>query len=152
MLTDSAFIRRLDSLYLLSRKVLGGSLQADRRTTKKGTGITFADYAEYYFGADYRSIDWRVFARFESLVIKLFELEEDATIYILLDCSRSMQSKFLFARQLSSSFGLHRFEQPGPLGGVRSIQLARAVARAMPRARQSTAVPPVVGRRDNSPG
>ena len=105
MLTDPAFIRRLDSLYLLSRKVLGGSLQADRRTTKKGTGITFADYAEYYFGADYRSIDWKVFARFESLVVKLFELEEDATIYVLLDCSRSMEGKFLFARQLAAALG-----------------------------------------------
>ncbi len=105
MLTDPAFIRRLDSLYLLARKVLGGSLQADRRTTKKGAGITFADYAEYYFGADYRSIDWRVFARFESLVIKLFELEEDATIYILVDCSRSMESKFLYARQLAAALG-----------------------------------------------
>ena len=41
MLTDPAFIRRLDSLYLLARKVLGGSLQADRRSTRKGTGITF---------------------------------------------------------------------------------------------------------------
>lgn len=80
MLTDPAFIRRLDSLYLLARKVLGGSLQADRRSTRKGTGITFADYAEYYHGADYRAIDWRVYARFESLVIKLFELEEDATV------------------------------------------------------------------------
>ena len=29
MLTDPAFIRRLDSLYLLARRVLGGSLQAD---------------------------------------------------------------------------------------------------------------------------
>ncbi len=105
MLTDPAFIRRLDSLYLLARKVLGGSLQADRRSTKKGTGLTFADYAEYYFGADYRSIDWRVFARFESLVIKLFELEEDATIYLLLDCSRSMQSKFLYTRQLAAALG-----------------------------------------------
>lgn len=105
MLTDPAFIRRLDSLYLLSRKVLGGSLHADRRTVKKGTGITFADYAEYYYGADYRSIDWRVFARFESLVIKLFELEEDATICILLDCSRSMETKFLFARQLAAALG-----------------------------------------------
>lgn len=105
MLTDPAFIRRLDSLYLLARKVLGGSLQADRRTLKKGAGITFADYAEYYFGADYRSIDWRVFGRFESLVIKLFELEEDATIYLLLDCSRSMESKFLYARQLAAALG-----------------------------------------------
>ena len=105
MLTDPAFIRRLDSLYLLARKVLGGTLQADRKSTKKGTGITFADYAEYYYGADYRAIDWRVFAKFESLVIKLFELEEDATIYVLLDCSRSMESKFDYAKQLAAALG-----------------------------------------------
>ena len=105
VLTDPAFIRRLESLYLLARKVLGGSLQADRKTTKKGSGITFADYAEYNPGDDYRSIDWRIYAKFESLIIKLFELEEDATIYILLDCSRSMESKFLYARQLAAALG-----------------------------------------------
>jgi uncharacterized protein (DUF58 family) len=105
MLTDPAFIRRLDSLYLLARKVLGGSLQADRKSTQKGTGITFADYAEYYYGADYRAIDWRVFARFESLVIKLFELDEDATVYLLVDCSRSMESKFLYTRKLAAALG-----------------------------------------------
>ena len=64
VLTDPAFIRRLESLYLLARKVLGGSLQADRKTTKKGSGITFADYAEYNMGDDYRSIDWRIYAKF----------------------------------------------------------------------------------------
>ena len=105
MLTEPSFIRRLDSLYLLARRVLNGSLQADRKSTKKGTGITFADYAEYHFGADYRSIDWRVFARFESLVVKLFEVEEDATIHILLDQSRSMESKYLYARQLAAALG-----------------------------------------------
>lgn len=105
VLTDPAFIRRLESLYLLARKVLGGSLQADRKTTKKGSGITFADYAEYNMGDDYRSIDWRIYAKFESLIIKLFELEEDATIYILLDCSSSMESKFLYAKQLAAALG-----------------------------------------------
>lgn len=105
MLTDPAFIRRLDSLYLLARKVLGGSLQAERRSLHKGTGITFADYSEYYHGADYRAIDWRVYARFDSLVIKLFELEEDATVYILVDSSRSMESKFLYARKLAAALG-----------------------------------------------
>ena len=60
ILTDPAFIRRLEGLYLLARKVLGGSLQADRKSTKKGAGITFADYAEYSLGDDFRSIDWRV--------------------------------------------------------------------------------------------
>ncbi len=104
-LTDPAFVRKLESLYLLARKVLGGSLQADRRSTKKGSGIMFADYAEYSLGDDFRSIDWRIYARFEQLVIKLFEVEEDTTIYILLDCSPSMQSKFLYARQLAAAIG-----------------------------------------------
>lgn len=104
-LTDPEFIKRLDSLYLLARKVLGGTLQADRRSTKKGAGVTFADYSEYYYGADYRAIDWRVFARFESLVVKLFELEEDATIYLLVDTSRSMQSKFMYVKQLAAALG-----------------------------------------------
>lgn len=104
-LTDPGFIKRLDSLYLLARKVLGGTLQADRKSIKKGAGVTFADYAEYYYGADYRAIDWRVYARFEDLVVKLFELEEDATIYLLIDCSRSMETKFDFARQLTAALG-----------------------------------------------
>jgi uncharacterized protein (DUF58 family) len=105
MLTEPAFIRRLESLYLLARKVLGGSLQADRRSTKKGTGITFADYAPYTLGDDYRSIDWLVYARFEALVIKLFELEEDATIYLLLDCSPSMATKQSYAKELAAALG-----------------------------------------------
>jgi uncharacterized protein (DUF58 family) len=100
LLTDPAFIKKLESLYLLARKVLGGTLQADRKSTKKGAGITFADYSEYSIGDDHRAIDWRVYARLESLMIKLFELEEDVTIYFLLDSSRSMEPKFLYARQL----------------------------------------------------
>lgn len=105
MLTDPAFIKRLESLYLLARKVLGGSLQADRRTTKKGNGITFADYAPYHIGDDYRSVDWRIYAKFETLIVKLFELDEDATIYLLVDGSRSMESKSLYARQLAAALG-----------------------------------------------
>ena len=105
LLTDPSFIRRLESLYLLARKVLGGSLKADRKTTKKGAGITFADYAEYQLGDDYRSIDWRIYAKFESLIIKLFELEEDATIYILLDESHSMAGKSRHAKKLAAALG-----------------------------------------------
>jgi uncharacterized protein (DUF58 family) len=104
-LTGAAFIRRLETLFLLVRRVLGGSMQADRKSTRKGTGITFADYAEYRHGDDYRAIDWRVYARFGELVVKLFELEEDATVYILLDLSRSMESKTGIARRLAAALG-----------------------------------------------
>ena len=114
VLTDPAFIRRLESLYLLARKVLGGSLHAERRSSKKGSGITFADYAEYSLGDDFRSIDWRVYARFEELVIKLFEIDEDTIIYLFVDGSHSMRSKYLYARQLAAALGyvgLHCLDQ-----------------------------------------
>ncbi len=38
-------------------------------------------------------------------MIKLFELEEDASVYLLLDSSRSMESKFLYARKLAAALG-----------------------------------------------
>lgn len=104
-LTDPSFIRQLEALNLLARRVLRGSLQADRRTQRRGTGITFADYAPYNFGDDYRAIDWKIYARTEELLIKLFEIEEDTTVYILLDCSRSMWSKFDYARKLAAALG-----------------------------------------------
>jgi len=104
-LTDPAFIARLESLFMLARRVLGGSLQADRKSNRKGTGITFADYSEYNLGDDFRAIDWKVFAKSEELFIKLFEMEEDTSIYILLDASQSMQSKLLESTQLAAALG-----------------------------------------------
>jgi uncharacterized protein (DUF58 family) len=104
-LTDPAFIRQLDALNLLARRVLRGSLQADRRTERRGTGITFADYAPYNFGDDYRAIDWKIYARTEELLIKLFEVEEDTTVHVLLDCSHSMASKLDYAKRLAAALG-----------------------------------------------
>lgn len=105
MLTDPAFIRRLETLYLLTRKVLGGSLQADRRSARKGSGITFADYNEYSLGDDHRSIDWRVYARLETLLIKMFETEEEMQLCLLIDQSPSMQAKFDATRKLAAALG-----------------------------------------------
>ncbi len=104
-LTHPEFIRKLETLHLLARKVLGGSLQARRRTTRRGAGIAFADYAPYHPGDDYRAIDWRVFARFETLLIKLFELEEDTTLHLVLDTSRSMDGKRQRAVEVAAALG-----------------------------------------------
>ena len=105
MLTDPEFVKRLETLFLLARKVLGGTLRADRKSEKKGSGILFADHSEYSFGDDYRSIDWNIYARFQNLVVRLYELEEDTSIYILLDLSHSMQAKSEYARKLAAALG-----------------------------------------------
>jgi uncharacterized protein (DUF58 family) len=102
-LTDPSFIRKLETLSLLSKKVLGGELKADRKTTKRGSGTTFADYTEYNFGDDFRNIDWNIYARLENMVIKLFELEEDVRIFILLDISPSMKKKLLQAKKIAAA-------------------------------------------------
>lgn len=112
-LTSPAFIRRLESLHLLARKVLGGRLQAQRRSTRRGSGVAFADYAPYYPGDDYRAIDWRVLARFDALLIKLFEVEEDTTLHLLVDTSRSMTAKLTRACEVAAALGyiaLHHHE------------------------------------------
>lgn len=80
-------------------------MQAERRTQRRGTGITFADYAQYNPGDDYRAIDWKIYAKTEELLIKLFEVEEDTNVYILLDSSRSMESKFAYAKKLAAALG-----------------------------------------------
>lgn len=116
LLTDQEFIRRLEMLHMLARKVLGGSLRADRKSEKKGSGILFSDYSEYKFGDDYRSIDWNIFARLEQLVVRMYELEEDMSIYILLDMSMSMETKTLYARQLAAALGYIALSSADRLG------------------------------------
>jgi len=89
-LFDDEFQRKLDTLALVSRRVLGGRLRAERRTRKSGGGVEFADHREYQPGDDFRSLDWNVYQRFERLLVRLYEEEEDLAIYFVLDTSASM--------------------------------------------------------------
>lgn len=90
VLFDEAFLRRLEYLHMVSRKVYSGKQRAERRSKKVGSGLEFADHRDYSPGDDFRYLDWQVFARMERMLIRLHEEEEDLQIYILLDCSRSM--------------------------------------------------------------
>jgi uncharacterized protein (DUF58 family) len=89
-LFDEKFLKKLEYLHLVSRKVFSGALRAERRTRKIGSGIEFADHRKYTWGDDFRYIDWNVYGRVDKLLLRLFEEEEDLHIYVLLDCSTSM--------------------------------------------------------------
>ncbi|PCJ56282.1 MAG: hypothetical protein COA79_19125 [Planctomycetota bacterium] len=102
-LTQPEFLAQLDSLSILAKRVLGGTLRADRKSDKKGTGINFADYAEYNPGDDFRAIDWNLYGKLEILFVKLFELEEDTSISLFIDLSTSMGTKELYAKKLAAS-------------------------------------------------
>jgi uncharacterized protein (DUF58 family) len=89
-LFDEQFQRKLDYLALVSRRVFAGRLRAERRTKKSGSGVEFADHREYQPGDDFRYLDWNAYQRFDRLLVRLFEEEEDLAIYFILDTSGSM--------------------------------------------------------------
>src|SRR5262245_35827567 len=103
------FIRALDALNLLARRLLSGEDRADRPTPRRGASLEFADYRRYAPGDEIRYIDWNVYARHGSLFVKEFAAEENVHVSIVLDNSASMAygkaSKFEAAREMAAALG-----------------------------------------------
>src|SRR3954468_13714430 len=89
-LFDDEFQRKLDYLAMVSRRVFSGAMRAERRTKKTGSGVEFADHRDYASGDDFRYLDWHAYQRFDRLLIRLYEEEEDLSIYFIVDTSSSM--------------------------------------------------------------
>ncbi len=108
-LLDPAFMNRLDSLDVLSRKILQGKLHGERRSKRRGQSVEFADYRPYVAGDDLRFVDWNIYGRLEQLFLKLFLEEQDLTVHIVVDGSASMSlgepSKELFIKKLTAALG-----------------------------------------------
>ncbi|MCG8348884.1 MAG: DUF58 domain-containing protein [Chloroflexales bacterium] len=108
-LFDTAFLRKLDRLILLTRRAMPGETQGERRSIRRGSSVEFADFRPYTPGDDIRQIDWNLYARMERFFLKLFVAEEELTIHILLDGSASMDwgepNKFHYARRVAGAFG-----------------------------------------------
>jgi uncharacterized protein (DUF58 family) len=111
-LFDETFLKKLEYLHIVSRKVFAGRARAERRGKRIGAGIEFADHRDYYPGDDVRYLDWGVYGRLDKLLLRLFEEEEDLYIYILVDTSASMArppvrpgvpSKLDYARRLAAA-------------------------------------------------
>src|SRR5690606_21977866 len=106
-LFDDDFQKKLETLAVVSRRVFAGRTRAQRRTKKRGSGVEFADHRDYAPGDDFRFVDWGIYRRFGRLLVRLYEEEEDLSIYFLVDCSRSMGfadgAKFDQARRLCAA-------------------------------------------------
>jgi uncharacterized protein (DUF58 family) len=79
-----------DETFLVVRRRRSGQIRGERRSTKRGSSVEFADYRDYTRGDDLRRVDWNIYARLERPFVKLFEEEEDLTVHLLLDASGSM--------------------------------------------------------------
>jgi uncharacterized protein (DUF58 family) len=98
---------KLGALGIVSRKILAGKLRGERRSKKRGESLEFADHRQYAQGDDLRRIDWNLYGRLERLFLKLFLAEEDLSVYLLIDASRSMDfgsvNKFDYARKVAAA-------------------------------------------------
>jgi len=109
-LFDGEFLRRLEYLALVSRRLHRGEARGSHGTPRRGSSsVDFADYRAYQPGDDFRSIDWNIYGRLDRLLVKLFAEEEDLSVHLLLDTSRSMAygspRKVDWARRLAAALG-----------------------------------------------
>jgi uncharacterized protein (DUF58 family) len=108
-LLDRAAERLLDRLRLRVRAHATSGDQGAHRSDALSQGLEFADHRQYVPGDDVRHIDWKAFARHQHLVIRQFEEERDARIYLMVDASPSMTrgepAKADVARRMAAAFG-----------------------------------------------
>jgi len=106
-LFNDAFLKKIELLHLISKKVYAGNNQATRRSKKLGSGIDIADFRQYIAGDDLRAVDWNYYATTRELLVRLFEEEEDLHIYFLVDHSGSMRvgsgAKQVYAQRLAAA-------------------------------------------------
>ena len=107
-LLDPAFLRKLERLRIQARRAFPGTMRGERRSTRRGASVEFADFRKYAAGDDFRHVDWNIYARLERLMLRQFVEEEDVRIDILVDQSQSMRfgeprTKFDFARRAAAA-------------------------------------------------
>src|SRR3954466_3878940 len=107
-LFDEKTRRKLEQLMITASRVRAGAIKGERRSSKRGTSIEFADYRNYTPGDDLRRLDWNIYARLDRPLTKLYEDEEALAAPLTLDPSASMdgggegdaeQHKFDYARR-----------------------------------------------------
>ena len=107
-LLDPTFLKKLELLRIRGRRAFPGSMRGERRSTRRGASVEFADFRKYEAGDDFRHVDWNIYARLERLMLRQFVEEEDVRIDLLIDQSQSMHfgegmTKFDFARRAAAA-------------------------------------------------
>src|SRR5258708_5352763 len=84
-------------------------MKGERRRKQRGQSVEWADYRNYVIGEDLRFIDWNIYARLDKLFLKLFLEEEDLSLYVLMDVSKSCDygnpGKALYLKQVAAALG-----------------------------------------------
>ena len=98
MLIDANTLRVLDTFVVRTRRSFFGIRQGAHRSPRRGHGIEFAEYRQYEAGDNPRYIDWNLYARSDKLYIKRYLEEENVSVFIIIDASRSLTHPDLRAK------------------------------------------------------
>lgn len=93
-LFDAQFLDRLRAMFLRLRKRKQLKKKGLQSTPATGFTREFKDYRQYTPDDDYRSIDWRLYARLGRLFIRLYEEVQEFHIHVVIDSSASMAHPF----------------------------------------------------------
>lgn len=90
MRIDRNIFAGLDTLRVAAPNHAAGGRPGDRRSRARGGGVELADFRPYAPGDDLRLVDWNIFARLESVLVRLFHEDRDLSVVIIVDASASM--------------------------------------------------------------
>ncbi|MFW6272874.1 MAG: DUF58 domain-containing protein, partial [bacterium] len=106
---DPEFLNGLRRSHVIVNKRVSSSYSGDRKSQATGRGLIIKDYRPYVPGDDFRTIDWKIFARTVRFHIKQYEEDKNLTVHIIVDSSSSMDygkklSKFDYASMIGVGF------------------------------------------------
>jgi len=113
------FLDQLSRFSLIVHKRVTSNYAGSRRSITQGRGIMFKDHRMYAPGDDFRSIDWKLFARTDDLYIKNFEEDRNIIVHIIIDNSASMNfgssnmTKFDYASMIGIGFAYLSLRENG---------------------------------------
>jgi uncharacterized protein (DUF58 family) len=129
---------KLERLSRRSQRRLLGTLTGRHQSVRRGSSLDFADHRRYFAGDDVRHIDYHVLARFDQLMVRQFDAEEQNTVRLVVDTSASMAvgGKFRHAAEVAAALGfvalnggdvvcLHTTSSPEPRAFSGALGLAQ---------------------------
>ncbi len=104
---EPGFINQLRALVIQNKRMLPGPGAGRRRSPRAGSSVELMDYRPYVHGDDLRRLDWNVYARLNTLFMRIYRAEENLLVRIYVDISRSMAfgepQKFQLARRIAGA-------------------------------------------------
>jgi uncharacterized protein (DUF58 family) len=88
-LLDPANLTRIENYALMAKAAVEGFLSGMHRSVFHGFGTEFLQYRNYVPGEDLKYLDWKVYAKRDELVTKVFQEETSMNCYFVVDASAS---------------------------------------------------------------